>query len=134
MTVLHKMSEAGNASLVQALLKAGEDTEAKDKNGWASLHLASREGHAAVVQTLLEHGADAAAKNDGGYTALDYAEDCDDEVKKEEVTAVLRRAVLEHARRKAEDAGEDADEAVRLAKEEMDAEDDSSAEDSEEGW
>ncbi len=103
------------------------------------MHLASREGHAAVVQTLLEHGADAAATNDGGYTALDYAEDCDDEhcddeVKKEEVTADLRRAVLEHARRKAEDAGEDADEAVRLAKEEMDAEDDSSAEDSEEGW
>ena len=116
MTVLHKMSEAGNASLVQALLKAGEDTEAKDKNGWASLHLASREGHAAVVQTLLEHGADAAATNEGGYTALDYAEDCDDEVKKKE------------------DAGEDADEAVRLAKEEMDADEDSSAEDSEEGW
>ena len=54
-----------------------------------------------------------------GKTALEAGEHCD-EVKKGEVTAVLRRAVLEDVRRKAQEAGEDADEAVRLAKEEMD--------------
>ena len=97
------------------LLKAGADTEAEDKEyGWTSLHQASVCGHAAVVQTLLERGADVGAIDQRGETALDWA-------KNDKVKAILRRAVLEDVRRKAEEAGEDADEAVRLEEEEMDA-------------
>jgi hypothetical protein len=114
-TALHWASQEGHLAAVQALLKAGADTEAKDKDyGWTSLHQASVCGHPAVVQTLLERGANVAANDQRGETALDWA-------KNDEVKAVLRRAVLEDVRRKAEEAGEDADEAVRLEEEEMDA-------------
>jgi ankyrin repeat protein len=113
-TALHWASQEGHLAAVQALLKAGADTEAKDKDyGWTSLHQASVCGHAAVVQTLLERGADVGAIDQRGETALDWA-------KNDKVKAILRRAVLEDVRRKAEEAGEDADEAVRL-EEEMDA-------------
>ena len=89
-TALHFMSEQGKITVVQVLVKVGANVEAaKDEDGGTSLHEASTYGHAAVVQTLLQHGADVAATNKWGRTALDFAEDCRDEVKKEEVKAAF---------------------------------------------
>jgi ankyrin repeat protein len=78
--------------LVADLIKEGANVNEKGYDGWTSLHAASQNGHAAVVQTLLQHGADVAARNKGGETALDCAEKCNDEVKKEEVKALLAAA------------------------------------------
>ena len=58
------------------------------------MHWASWSGHLAVVQALLKAGADIEAKDEIGRTALDWAERCDDEVRKEEVKAVLARHSL----------------------------------------
>jgi len=92
-TSLHWASENGHAAVVQTLLQHGADVAATDKRGRTSLHFASMSGHAAVVQTLLQHGADVAATMfEGGETALDVAEYCRDEVKKEEVKALLAAA------------------------------------------
>ena len=78
--------------LVADLIKEGANVNEKNHDGRTSLHSASSSGHAAVVQTLLQHGADVAARNKGGETALDCAEKCNDEVKKEEVKALLAAA------------------------------------------
>jgi ankyrin repeat protein len=42
---------------IEALLKAGEDIHATDKNGVTPLHIAVRFRSSAAVQTLLRHGA-----------------------------------------------------------------------------
>jgi ankyrin repeat protein len=89
MTALHSASEVGHLAVVQVLVKVGANVEAKDKDRWTSLHVASKSGHAAVVQTLLQHGGEMAATNKYVKTALDWAERCDDEVKKEEVKVVF---------------------------------------------
>ena len=79
--------------LVADLIKEGANVNEKGYDGWTSLHAASQNGHAAVVQTLLELGADVAATNKCGWTALDVAgRYCNDEVKKEEVKALLAAA------------------------------------------
>jgi ankyrin repeat protein len=93
-TSLHKASYHGHAAVVQTLLENGADVAATTKDGRTSLHRASLSGYAAVVQTLLQHGADVAARDGWGKTPLDYLEDCDDEVKKEEVKAVFVRHSL----------------------------------------
>ena len=83
--------------LVADLIKEGAEVNEKNHGGSTSLHCASENGHAAVVQTLLQHGADVAARNNRGQTALDWAEDCDDEVKKEEVKTALREHGAKHS-------------------------------------
>jgi ankyrin repeat protein len=73
-TVLHWASKVGHHAAVQALLKAGADTEAKDSViEWTSLHYASYSGHLAVVQALVKAGADIEAKENGGETSLHKA-------------------------------------------------------------
>ena len=93
-SALHLASTDSNALVVQTLLENGADVAATTKDGRTSLHRASLSGYAAVVQTLLQHGADVAARDGWGKTPLDYLEDCDDEVKKEEVKAVFVRHSL----------------------------------------
>jgi uncharacterized protein len=84
-TVLHWASEAGHLAVVQALLKAGANTTAKDNDGRTVLMLAC---DAAVVQALLKAGADIEAKDEDGRTALMLA--CEEE--KEAAAAELMEA------------------------------------------
>jgi hypothetical protein len=94
-TSLHYAFTDGHPSVVQALLKAGANIEAKEgEYGNTSLHEASARVHPAVVQTLLERGSDVAAGNNNGKTALEGADACNDEVQKEEVKTVIARHSL----------------------------------------
>ena len=57
-TPLHDAAKAGNAAAISALLAAGADPNAKDKNGETPLHTAASRGHTAAISALLAAGAD----------------------------------------------------------------------------
>ena len=63
-------STLGYAQIVQELLKAGADPNARNSYGENSLFLASRRGHFEVVQELLKAGADVNLQNEDGENAL----------------------------------------------------------------
>jgi ankyrin repeat protein len=68
---LIEAARENNVPEVCQLLRAGADTEAKDRvNGWTALHRASYHGHLQVFQALREHGADIKAKDSSGWTPL----------------------------------------------------------------
>lgn len=73
----HLESASWNASrqvrLIELLLKAGADLQARDKNGATPLHRAVRTRCAAAVQFLLDAGADATLRNKSGSTAFHLA-------------------------------------------------------------
>lgn len=49
-TALHVASQAGNASVISALIQNGVDFDALDVNNDNALHVAVREGHLNVVR------------------------------------------------------------------------------------
>jgi len=63
----------GDAAVVELLLAAGADVDAKDEAGWTALHDAATRGYDDVVELLLVAGADVEAKSNTGWTALHYA-------------------------------------------------------------
>ncbi len=56
MTLLHFAAAKGNSAMVEALLKAGVDKNAKDKNGRTALSLALEHGNKAAADVLRKHG------------------------------------------------------------------------------
>eukprot|EP00753_Platysulcus_tardus_P012211 PLAT3348.11.p2 GENE.PLAT3348.11~~PLAT3348.11.p2 ORF type:complete len:214 (+),score=50.35 PLAT3348.11:550-1191(+) len=66
-TALHV---AESAAVVEALLAAGAEMEAKTTVGRTPLHSASHNGRNAVADALIEHGADVNAAKDSGWTPL----------------------------------------------------------------
>ena len=66
-------AQQGNVGAVSALLEAGADIDAKDKNGMTALMYAAQQGNVGAVSALLEAGADVDARNKAGMTALMYA-------------------------------------------------------------
>src|SRR5207245_330280 len=67
-TALMLAARGGHAAVVDALLAAKADVNAKTKNGITALIKAAEGGHAQVVKTLLAAGADANAKQSDGVT------------------------------------------------------------------
>ena len=63
------------ADVVEMLLDAGADVDAKDKKGWTALICAAHWDHLAAVKLLVEKGANVNAKIDGGKTARYNARD-----------------------------------------------------------
>ena len=59
-----------------------------------SLFYAAQMGMVELVEDLIKEGADVNEKNHDGKIPLDWAECCDDEVKKEEVKAVFAKHSL----------------------------------------
>eukprot|EP00434_Breviolum_minutum_P041163 symbB.v1.2.036615.t1/scaffold5208.1/size29809/2 len=66
-------AQFGDEKVVEAFLKAGADTEAKDLGGWTPLHFAAWKGDEKMVEVLLKAGADIEAKMEYGGTPLHFA-------------------------------------------------------------
>ena len=63
-------SEAGHSKIVDTLIDAGADANAKDKDGETALMLAVRGNHSKIVGALIDAGADVNAKDKDGETSL----------------------------------------------------------------
>lgn len=72
-TALHYAAFAGHAAVVEDLLAAGADVNARSTNGSTVVMMAAREGHAALAARLLEAGANPALKNDYDDNAVAWA-------------------------------------------------------------
>lgn len=68
-----RWNPTAQAETISALIAAGADPNARDKNGVTPLHRAVRTRSAAAVAALLEGGADMTAKNGSGSTPLALA-------------------------------------------------------------
>jgi len=71
-TALHAAATASNPKMIEFLLDAGFDVNARDNNGtdWAPLHWAAEEGYAKAVKLLVKRGADIYSRNLEGFTPL----------------------------------------------------------------
>lgn len=72
-TALHYASFGGHAELVDTLLSAGADINARSTNGSTVVMMAAREGHATLAKRLLEAGANPALRNDFDEDAVAWA-------------------------------------------------------------
>ncbi|MBT5533613.1 acyltransferase family protein, partial [Candidatus Poribacteria bacterium] len=61
----------GRVDVVDVLVRAGANVDARDGNGATALHGAAFFGHAGVVRRLIEGGADPNAQTDAGATAAE---------------------------------------------------------------
>ena len=68
-----KEIRAGNREHVDLFVKAGMDSNARDKDGTTALMIASEKADIEMVRLLIQGGADVNANNIDGYTALMYA-------------------------------------------------------------
>jgi ankyrin repeat protein len=59
--------------IVELLLEAGADPNARQERGFVPLHDAAANGNVGLVDLLLKHGARPDAKTDDGKTAADMA-------------------------------------------------------------
>jgi len=69
-TLLHRAAANGQEAMVERLLEAKADINAKGNGGLTALHLAAMKGHETIVQLLLNAKADINAMDDDGRTAL----------------------------------------------------------------
>ncbi|GAB1393596.1 hypothetical protein MASR1M60_17590 [Rhodocyclaceae bacterium] len=72
-TALHYATFAGHAMLVERLLAAGADPNARSTNGSTVIMMAAREGHTALAKRLLEAGANPSIQNDYNEDAVVWA-------------------------------------------------------------
>ena len=72
-TALHYATFSGHAELVEDLLKAGADVNARSTNGSTVIMMAAREGHAGLARRLLAAGANPAIQNDFNEDAVAWA-------------------------------------------------------------
>ena len=72
-TALHFAVQEGHHDVVEVLIDAGADIEAKSSEGCAPLHYACGDGKLAIVKLLVKAGADVCATDDQGSTCLNVA-------------------------------------------------------------
>ncbi len=78
-TALHSAASARHAAVVEALLEAGADPNARQLGGWTALHAAARNGDLASIMLLLAAEGDPAGVNDEGASVLEMALQSGDE-------------------------------------------------------
>ena len=76
-TPLIVASEAGNASLIGALIRHGADINSVDADGETALMKAAYNRDLNVTELLVSHGADPNIRNNAGLTALEIAQEMD---------------------------------------------------------
>ena len=65
--LLHRATQAGDARIVEELLKCGDrDIAAKDHDGLCALHLAAFFGHCDIIEILVQYGANVDVTNSSG--------------------------------------------------------------------
>ena len=72
-TPLHIAAMANTPGLIAALVAAGADVDAHDRDGLTPLHAAAYRNRVAAITALLEAGADINARSYDGKTPLQYA-------------------------------------------------------------
>jgi ankyrin repeat protein len=75
LTPLHAAAGAGCVDVVDLLIKAGADVNAKDDFGWTPLHYAAARGNVEIIRRLVAAGADIDAEKFDGKTPLHVALD-----------------------------------------------------------
>jgi ankyrin repeat protein len=90
-TPLHSAAAGRHAGVLDVLLEAGADPNARQSGGWTPLHAAARNGDVASVRLLLAAGADPAAANDDGMDVLESAGMSGDAATAEAISAALER-------------------------------------------
>jgi uncharacterized protein len=91
-TALHKASIHANRTILQVLLEAGADIDARDMEGDTPLLWAAWKGQAANALLLLERGADFRLRNRRGETPLSYAKESGDLSLISRLEALIARA------------------------------------------
>ena len=74
-TALHSALLKAHSDVVQVLIDAGADIEAKDQIGYSPVHLACRSGTLAIVKMLVDAGAGVHLRDNEGGTCLMLAGD-----------------------------------------------------------
>lgn len=72
-TLLHYASIKGQTHVVEWLLHAGANVNARDRDGWTALLCAAMKGHTDCVRVLLGAGADASITTKWRDSALHYS-------------------------------------------------------------
>ena len=72
-TALHGAVKWEHADVVQVLIDAGADIEARTNSGWPALFIASASGELVIVKKLVDAGAVVCTANSKGNTALIHA-------------------------------------------------------------
>ncbi|KAK3579219.1 hypothetical protein CHS0354_022764 [Potamilus streckersoni] len=73
-SALHVAAAKGYIKVINILLQAGVDVNAKDYDDWTPLHAAAHWGQEEVCKLLAEHMCDFDTKNKAGQTAFDVAD------------------------------------------------------------
>ncbi|XP_070190178.1 protein phosphatase 1 regulatory subunit 12A-like isoform X11 [Littorina saxatilis] len=72
-TALHVAAAKGYINVMNVLLQAGADINARDNDGWTPLHAAVHWGQEESCQLLVEHMCDMDIKNNASHTVFDLA-------------------------------------------------------------
>jgi ankyrin repeat protein len=70
---LHSATAGAHAEIVEVLLAAGAEPNARQQHGWTPLHAAAENGDLRSLEALLAAGANPALRNDDGRSPWDLA-------------------------------------------------------------